>query len=158
MVEFEKIAYHPNCVLSLEYWSDKIKWISGSSEQWAWTVLPIHTPSSFEKWKEKLLLACIYDLESWLRSSRLVLNVEFSSPSYHHTSLNQTEFKNSRTLANVKSCRAVSRTVVISFDCKNLAQKQDPTDFSKAGVDECLGVLQCCSCGSPCFRFIEQDS
>ena len=33
----------------------------------------------------------------------------------------------------------------------------DPKDSSKAGVDECLDLLQCCSHGSPCFISIQQD-
>ena len=33
----------------------------------------------------------------------------------------------------------------------------DPKDSSKAGVDECLDLLQCRNRGSPCFSFIKQD-
>ena len=33
----------------------------------------------------------------------------------------------------------------------------DPKDSSKAGVDECLDLLQCRGGGSPCFSSIQQD-
>ena len=39
-------------------------------------------------------------------------------------------------------------------DCLRLL---DPKYSSKAGVDECLYLNQCCSCGFPCFTSIQQD-
>ena len=43
------------------------------------------------------------------------------------------------------------------FSVADGLKPSDPKDSSKAGVDECLRLLQCCSRGSPCFSSIQQD-
>ena len=43
------------------------------------------------------------------------------------------------------------------FSIANVLRSSDPKDSSKAGVEECLDLLQCRSHGSPCFSSIQQD-
>ena len=43
------------------------------------------------------------------------------------------------------------------FSVADGLRPSDPKDSSKAGVDECLDLLQCCSRDSPCFSSIQQD-
>ena len=49
---------------------------------------------------------------------------------------------------------------LVRFQTSSVADGLRPSDLkdsSKAGVDECLGLLQCCSHGFPCFSSIQQD-